>query len=499
MPIIKVTHTLLFPFAIALYGLGFFLLRDVDICFLAVLLLFFANVLFAIDGFAKRSIFFLLLLGLGVFIISRPLIDLLEGATWWFAGLDSAWFSANILFITLVCLRVGAFLAEWRQANVDAKKKSDNLQSRSFVEIARGFARDTNEYLPVKAIRLAAGVVFLLAFVFAMYLGYVRLGYMAGHEYEYLYTVSINDYTTIVERTLATMEPYALYIFLATFPKKRVATIALILHVITSVPLLIIGGRAGFILNVLFFIFYYFIRDSIDGKGAWVGTVEKTVGLIAIPVVVLAMGLITYLRSNILMADMSLLGTLVDSLYKQGVTFDVLNRGYIYDGYIQQLGPKFYTVGTIIDYFTQGPIGRYVFDIPSLRHTNSIEIAVQGNLYAHTLAYYSHWNYLGGEGFGSSYLLESYADAGYLGVGLFSGLLGAILVYLPRMIKSGWLLGTIALAVITTVFFMPRGDATDGIMFIFTLQFWFTIVVTLIFAYLIRPVIGKSATRQIGA
>lgn len=86
------------------------------------------------------------------------------------------------------------------------------------------------------------------------------------------------------------------------------------------------------------------------------------------------------------------------------------------------------------------------------------------NSLAHNLAYvYRKDEYLAGNGNGSSYLLEIFADYGYIGVFIASILLGIILIFLVVSFKrNNLLLSTIALICISNILFIPRSDATSG-------------------------------------
>lgn len=129
-------------------------------------------------------------------------------------------------------------------------------------------------------------------------------------------------------------------------------------------------------------------------------------------------------------------GAIVDLLYKQGVSFNVLGIGY---STIPNLppGPKCYTFGGFIDYFLHGSIAQ-MFGGTDLGAGNNVVKAVEGNSFAHSMSYIAKSDYLQGHGWGSSYLLETYVDFGWIGLILFSLVLGFALLYLIKMLRSGW-------------------------------------------------------------
>ena len=93
-------------------------------------------------------------------------------------------------------------------------------------------------------------------------------------------------------------------------------------------------------------------------------------------------------------------------------------------------------------------------------------------------------DYLKGRGYGSSYLIENYVDFGYIGVAIFSLILGILLVYMLRRFGRNTLIDTIVLVSLTTIFFIPRAEATGWLTFIVTAQFWIGIAACYLGTYI---------------
>jgi oligosaccharide repeat unit polymerase len=258
------------------------------------------------------------------------------------------------------------------------------------------------------------------------------------------------------------------------------------MHILTTIPMLIIGSRGDFVLSALFLVLYYFLRNHLDGKGSWIGRLEKGVFAVGLPLGIIAMGMMAYLRSNLQMASTSPLDVIVSSIYSQGVSYEVLGRGYNFEGYIGKLGFRGYSFGSVTDYILSGPFGRFFLGNEALPEINSIRTAVEGHSFSHALSYHAHYAYLEGQGWGSSYLLELNQDFGMLGVAVFSLLFGALLGSFPWLLTRGWLSGTIVLAMCTIIFHMPRGAAAEWAFFLITPQFWFTILLMVGGAALLR-------------
>ena len=102
--------------------------------------------------------------------------------------------------------------------------------------------------------------------------------------------------------------------------------------------------------------------------------------------------------------------------------------------------------------------------------------AIYGNEFAHSMSYVARDDYLDGHGYGSSFILETYADFGFLGVIIFSVLVGVFLIYVLHLLKKSRMSRVIILTVLTQFFFLPRSSATGCFAFILYMQFWLPVV-----------------------
>jgi oligosaccharide repeat unit polymerase len=237
---------------------------------------------------------------------------------------------------------------------------------------------------------------------------------------------------------------------------------------------------------VLFLVLYYFLRDHLDGKGSWIGRLEKTAFVVGLPLGIVAMGMMAYLRSNIQTASTAPFEVIINALYSQGVSYEVLGRGFRVEHYIDKLGFMGYSFGSFTDYILAGPFGRIFLGNEALPETNSIRTAVESHSFAHILSYYTHYAYLQGQGYGSSYLLELNQDFSMMGVAVFSLLFGMLLGSIPWLLSRGWLMATIVLIICMIVFHMPRGATAEWAFFLITPQFWFSILLMVGGARLLR-------------
>jgi oligosaccharide repeat unit polymerase len=484
--IVQTLHWFLLPFSLLIYASGI-LLADAQVLYFGVASLFCSNILFACVALRQRLVFLFFHLGLFLFLLSRPTIALFRGISIQSLSItyEAAAFSLALLFCSLICLRLGALVAERFLFRTDLGifPQESYGERGAAASPAKIFQKDNPQ---LASIRVVSALLFLVCFLASVYFGYLKLQQVSGLTYLQYYLTDFSETGSIFVRTLETWEPFALAAFLAAFPRKRPATVVLVLHVLTTIPNLIIGGRTAFVLAVLFAVLYYFLRDSLDGKGSWIGRLEKTLLIVGIPTGILAMGLLTYTRSNLGISQKPILTLLADSIYSQGVSYTVLGKGFVAAPQIAAMGFKGYSFGALTDYFVNGPFGTFVLGNTPILGTNSVQQAVEGTSYAHAISYFMHPGYLTGQGWGSSYLLELNQDFGFAGVAGFSLVLGALLRLVPRLLAWRWLVGVIALLACMSVFYIPRSTTIEIFEFVWTPQFWAAILVIVGAARLLR-------------
>lgn len=266
---------------------------------------------------------------------------------------------------------------------------------------------------------------------------------------------------------------YALCIFLATFPSKKKAFVPLGMFLVSAVPELLIGLRNPVVLNSLFIFLYYFVRDVLEDKEKWIGRFERVCVIILFPLAIVGLSAVTFMRGSKSMAGTGIVQLFVGFFYGQGVSFRVLCEGYWAIPYLPDHPFRNYTFGGILDYFLHGTIAQKLFGASALPSGNNLINATESNSLAHHISYITKGDkYLQGRGWGSSYLLETYVDFGYVGVAVFSLLLGLLLVLGIYLWRKNHMCRIIILLSTMGIFFIPRAEATGWIMFLLTAQFW---------------------------
>lgn len=513
-------QAVLLPLAIIIFTAGWYLF-DFDIMLAGVACLFAANVLYACLNLRDRLLFLFLHAGIALFLLSRPLIaEFDEKLTWELSSPEATFFALAALFISLACCFIGdavfsacvsynkrrvAQRAQLRPTLVCDALQQTNQQGTSANEahaseqVSRhksarllpmrfslaGLTNTLGSSEKVRCLRVATALLFIICLVGALAEGAILVAHMRGMHYEEFYLTSTSDYVPWSIDLLKVMLPYMLCGYLATLPRRRPATLALVAFIITAIPMLMIGSRADFVIDVLFAALYYVLRQIIDTDERWITRRVVIAAVVLIPVGVFALGMMDYIRSDKANPEFTFARQIVDALYKQGVSFTILGHGFDVNEQIQDLGFKFYSMGGVITNFTQGFIGTTFFGFHDLGSANSPELALYGNSYAHAMSYFAHPNYLGGEGYGSSYLLELYADFGYGGIAVGSFIISFCLGALSRSIGRSWFWGMIALISSQLVFHMPRGYAGEWIDFMITTRFLLAVVLIICLAALV--------------
>ena len=202
----------------------------------------------------------------------------------------------------------------------------------------------------------------------------------------------------------------------------------------------------------------------------------------------LVMGFLNYARDGAGIGNMSISELFLDFIYKQGTSFGVLARGYLYGSNLPIKEFRNYTFSPIIEYITRGNLGILFGGTPFTSANNSLELALESDRYAHNISYIVlKQDYLAGHGIGGSYIMEMYTDYGMLGLFLLSILMGIGFIFMIKSAyKSRVLLFGITLLILNNLFFMPRGGFTESFFNLVTLQYWGIVFVIFFAATLIE-------------
>ena len=466
------TVMLLLSLPTFLYG---YLMYEYNFTIVAINLVFLANVVYSFIRVRRRIVFLIFNICTWVFLISRPTISMLRGNEWWYFDTENVQFAIVSLYITLLALLVGCALAE---CILRAKGAYKNENTDNYIRIDKKDAEFN------RSLQIIAGALFLVCFACKMLIGLEKISFMSGKEY-YEYYVSYESSFPYFFNSVASMMPYALCVFLAAMPKKRYCYVALGLYVFSTLPNLLIGIRNDIVLALIFAFLYFYIRDYFDGTKRWIGKFERTACIIAVPIALVFLGAYNYIRDSA-EYDRNAMSLIVDLFYKQGVSFDVLCIGYAALPLLPAVVAKNYTFGNAIDYLRTNVISRNLFGTEPLGNGNSEYRAIYGNDFSHSMSYVARDDYLDGHGYGSSFILETFADYGYIGMIVFSILIGMLMIYMLYLIKKSRMWRIVMLTALTQFFFTPRSSATGAFTFLVYIQYWVPVIIIFIIALLIN-------------
>ncbi len=459
-----------------LYG---YITLDYNCAIAALNLVFLSGIMYSYLNVRRRIVFLILNICMWVFLISRPTISMFRGDMWWYFDTENVQFALLSLYLTMNSMLAGCALGEHI---LKVKGKYTDENTNNFCLIDKKHAELD------RSLQIVSGALFVLCFLCKMAVGVEKLAFMSGKDY-YEYYVSYESSFPYFFNSVASVMPYALCIFLASMPKKKYSYAVLIMYVTSTIPNLLIGIRNDIVLALIFSFLYFFIRDYFEGTKRWIGKIERTACVVAIPFALVFLGAYNYIRDSAEYQN-DAISLIVDLFYKQGVSFEVLCIGYAAIPNLPAVVPKNYTFGNAIDYLSTNIVSRSLFGTQPLGNGNSEYRAIYGNDFSHSMSYVAREDYLDGHGYGSSFILETYADYGFVGMILFALLLGMLCVGLLYLMKKSRMWRIVMLTALTQFFFMPRSSATGAFTFLVYIQYWVPVAAIFILAYLINKKYG---------
>lgn len=437
-----------------------------------IMIIWLNNIIFSLFEIHRRIIFFFLNITIFVLLLSRPFIATVQGNEFWYFAPSHVSFALTSLYLTLLFMYLGSIAA-----TVLLKKKQ------------YPFEVNNTKVEKLGKLFTVSFILYLLTIICTTLLNIEK--FIFANQTSYLnYHSNFVSHAPAVIKLLSLFSTYALCVVLATFPKKNTTIFSLILFILSAVPLFLMGSRNALVLNTLFSIVYFIIRDFFENKNKWIGRKEKLLFFFSIPPGILLLGAMNYIRGSVQQQPKGFISLIVDFFYKQGTTFDTLNIGHKFLDKLPFSEMKLYTFGPFLDAIKYGIVSQVLFGSRGMNEGNNYYRGMASYQLANNLDYVSRWkDFFDGNGFGSSYILETFFDFGYLGVVIFSiliGLIAIIVIYFFRKDKP--FLTIIILVSLTNFFFLPRDSALRWLVFFIKPSFWVTIIVCFIGVLLLKKV-----------
>ena len=391
-----------------------------------------------INGFL---LFFLL--SFFVFLMSGDIAELLFDKHYYLQfGKEATLHAHKCIFISLLAMWIGYIFTKSKR-----KEKDLNIQELN------------NSTTTINGIKQFSKWAYIVAYFFILINTIDTIRFVTVYGYIAYYT-SFNPILPSIFVEVGEFAPLTLCIFLSTFPTKKEALLLIKSFLLYSILTLFIGSRSGIIYNTAFIICYCLYRNYTDkGKEIWISKKLIIILLLSIPFLISFLFLYEYVRTGQKIEYSSFGESIVDFFVNIGSSSKVIKYGY---EYVEKI-PKwnFYSFGGTLNYFKYGTLFN-LFDLSSIPARHTAKFALESHSLGDLISYLViPQNYLNGNGTGSSYIAELYADFGYVGVFLGSAVYGWLFKKMSYINSKHWLSTTIKLFVFFSMLSAPRG-AFDG-------------------------------------
>ena len=261
----------------ALFATGV-LTNDTIVTLAAVLAHFAGNLLHGCLDVKNRLLFLFLHAGIFLFLLTRPIFGELDPNRDWFLWtVETTMFALSSIYVSMLFLLLGSTLCSAIAHHNECVRERKGRMAPRVVEAAKPVNNVVADYAlrigrseKMLYIRRASFLLFIVCFAGAMYDGFIRLSYMGGMSYEEYYLIDSSEHIPWIVDLFRAMTPYVLCAYLATMPRKRPTAICFLMFIATSVPILLIGSRGDFAIDILFAALYFVFRSITDKEERWI-------------------------------------------------------------------------------------------------------------------------------------------------------------------------------------------------------------------------------------
>lgn len=176
---------------------------------------------------------------------------------------------------------------------------------------------------------------------------------------------------------------------------------------------------------------------------------------------------------------------ITDFVYQQGVTGLNLKRAYEIESSIPEPVSGFYTLEFLHSGLPARLLGNKVYSGYNVEH------ALEGNSMKFALAYATMGtSFIEGQGTGSSFIIETFYDFGYIGIALGSILYAFLFSLLHRTSRDNLFGKSLALTVIGSILWATRAGFTDFLQHLLAPTILFVIAFIFILAHRKKNVVS---------
>lgn len=422
---------------------------------------------FSLASFRRRVALFFFVLSMNLFLIGRPVIDILTNFTGFrpmHYTIETAITANHMISLALLGLLFGQLIYEkWLL-------KPEKRFTRAFPS--------TQQSNYIFWLLLIIGVISFLSLGITVH---EKIAFRQTHSYPSLYS----DFTSrlpFVIRGFSAIAAICLIIIVWSAPRKRIVLSAIGLYVGLNAYLMVTGVRVDFTKAIIFLVFVLLQRYVLP---FYRPRMLKQIILITVAAGVLFSGLFFYVdrsRLDYQRRDQFILP--LQLIYDQNISYMTLNRGQELSG-IELYQNKNYTFGPFSDHFG------------AARHLKPYTKAFveQADSLAADIAYHLYGNNaFKGYGLGSSFIMEVYHDFGFLGLAVYSLLLGMLLASLSAISWRNLIVDAIKLRILLEIFYIPRAPATQFIVNLLVPQFYLPLLGSIFFGWVVSKIRLKDKT-----
>lgn len=409
--------------------------EDTRALLLACVLLWLNNVLLALDHLYKNILFLGFNLSFFFFLMGRLVVNFIRNGTY---GIP---FDSATLYQVLLelCLSLIVLFAAY------------SLRTKIKI-ISRG-TRIYHSHVNEESFKNVCKGLYYCTLMFALWDTAGRITTVQTYGYAASYAVASR--TPFFIQKLGAFNEYFFYGFCAAMPSKKECRLPFLLFIMSGTYAVLTGQRGETLLKFLFVIVYCFLRHKPDEK--WITRSMWLLLLAFVPVVawfIVWYGAVRGGGSFTLESWGDLWYTLFD---QQGYSVSVLAYQREFADAVEM--QQNFTFGPLWTIFTQNPLSLVLTGGTPLGQ-NTVERALQGHSFAHTVSYMVLGNlYLLGLGCGSSYIAEVTQDYGYIGI-IMINLLYAKAMKMVRKFEDLSLLPRLYTCyIIQGILFAPRSSA----------------------------------------
>lgn len=453
----KIVISVGYVLAMALAVSAFFAALAVDdfgISIFSLSAMILINIVYSFLNIKRCYIFLIFNVSFFVLLLGRYMLRTIQGIEWW--GVLGADIEKETLLVVASALIVTSALA-FILSNIFSDRKI----------VFDKYAEPENE----KIIRLFSFwfLIFVLLFSYAVVVEQVI--FVQGNSYLELYTSTFNELPAIFYKIHAFL-PVAVSMFMVSMPSKWYRRFGLILYFAYLILTLFTGVRGDFVIGVIaimIFIVVYHFKRPLER----VITAPRVATVFIAGVLTLSfLGAYNTLRNDV-DTGKDFWGNITQFIDDQGTSINVIENTVKYKDTLPKTNSSYF-FGSLLNRFRYGAlsgIGDGRDDLPDC--ADRINNALFCNNLGATISYYVLGDaYLAGYGLGTQYLAELFADFDYVGVIVYSCLLGVALILLAcALLSNDWALGSLSFVAVMNIIYIPRQSAINWMLVPFSLTY----------------------------